>query len=176
MKSILRSIKPEEITDNTFKMIGSDWMLVTAGPPEAYNTMTASWGGLGVIWSKNVCFCVIRPTRHTYGFIEKADNFTLSFFEEKYRSALTLCGTKSGRDIDKAKATGLTPTPGTIPGTTYFAEARLIIECRKLYYQDIDPKHFLDPEIDENYPEKDYHRMYIGEILSCRARVMSDEF
>ena len=170
MSDIFNIIKPEEITDNTFKLIGTDWMLITAGPPEAHNTMTASWGGLGVIWNKNVCFCVIRPTRHTYGFIEKADNFTLSFFEDKYKSALTLCGTKSGRDIDKAKATGLTPVSGTLPGTTYFEEARLVIECRKIYYQDIDPKHFLDPKIDENYPEKDYHRMYIGEILECKIR------
>jgi len=166
----MEKIRPEELSENVFKLIGSDWMLITAGPPEEHNTMTASWGGFGVIWNKKVCFCVIRPTRHTYGFIEKAENFTLSFFDESYRNSLQFCGTKSGRDVNKAQETGLTPTTGTLPGTTYFAEARLVIECRKLYYQDIDPANFLDPDIDKNYPEKDYHRMYIGEIVECRVK------
>lgn len=164
----MEKIRPEELTDNVFKLIGSDWMLITAGPPEEHNMMTASWGGFGVIWNKNVCFCVIRPTRHTYRFAEKAENFTLSFFDESYKKTLQFCGTESGRDINKSQETGLTPTAGTLPGTTYFAEARLVIECRKLYHQDIDPANFLDPDIDKNYPEKDYHRMYIGEIVECR--------
>lgn len=163
------AISPEEITDNTFKLIGSDWMLITAGSPDSYNTMTASWGGFGVLWGKNVAFCVVRPVRYTYEFMEKAENFTLSFFPEDYRKALTICGTKSGRDIDKAAETNLTPIPADTPNTTTFAEARLIIECKKLYFQDIDPKNFLDPSIDSScYPEKDYHRMYVGEILAVR--------
>jgi flavin reductase (DIM6/NTAB) family NADH-FMN oxidoreductase RutF len=167
MDNAFRNITPDQITDNTFKLIGSDWMLVTAGAPESYNTMTASWGGFGVLWNKNICWCVIRPHRYTYQFIEKADNFTLSFFDEKYRGALDLCGSKSGRDTDKAAATGLTPVMGMLPKTTAFAQARLIIECRKIYFQDIDPEHFLDPSIDRNYPQKDYHRMYVGEVINC---------
>jgi flavin reductase (DIM6/NTAB) family NADH-FMN oxidoreductase RutF len=162
-----KAISPEQINDNTFKLIGKDWMLVTAGPPEAYNTMTASWGGFGVLWMKNVCWCVIRPVRHTYQFTEKADTFTLSFFGEEYRTALNICGTKSGRDIDKAAATGLTPVAGDLAGTTAWVEARLVIECKKLYYQDINPEQFVDPSIDQYYPDKDYHRMYIGEIVNC---------
>ncbi len=165
----MRSIRPEEIGDNPFKLVGSDWMSITAGPPEAYNTMTASWGGFGVIWGKNICWCVIRPHRYTYEFMERADVFTLSFFDERYRGALNLCGTKSGRDMDKAAAAGITPIPGQLAGTTCFAEARMVIECRKIYFQDIDPKHFLDPEIEKNYPKHDYHRMYVGEIVNCRA-------
>ena len=109
-------IEPNMIDRNVFQLIGSDWMLITAGTPESYNTMTASWGGMGVLWGKNVCFCFIRPTRHTYQFIEKADVFSLSFFEERYRGALEICGTKSGRDIDKAAATGLIPVAGGLPG------------------------------------------------------------
>ena len=165
-----RTISPEDLTDNTFKLIGSDWMLITAGPPEAFNTMTASWGGLGVIWNKSIAWCVIRPVRYTYEFMEKADNFTLSFFDEAYRNALQLCGSKSGREIDKAAATGLTPIAGTLPGTTAFSQARLIIECRKIYFQDIDPERFLDPGIHQNYPDRDYHRMYVGEIATCLLR------
>ncbi|HHW47161.1 MAG TPA: flavin reductase family protein [Clostridiaceae bacterium] len=159
-------IKPEQITDNTFKLIGSDWMLITAGTLDAYNTMTASWGGLGVLWNKNVCFCFVRPTRYTYGFMEKADTFTLSFFDEDYRDALRFCGSHSGRDVDKAAKTGLTPAQSG-NGSVYFNEARMVIECRKLYFQDIDPANFLDPGIEKNYSQKDYHRMYIGEIVRC---------
>lgn len=165
--SEIRLIKPEELKDNPFKLVGSDWMLITAGTPDSFNTMTASWGGFGVLWNKNIAWCVVRPTRYTYGFMEKAESFSLSFFTEDYRKALSLCGSKSGRDIDKAAAAGLTPTPGKLEGTTTFEQARLVIECRKLYYQDIDPAHFLDASIDRNYPEKDYHRMYIGEIINC---------
>lgn len=159
-----RSIRVDDLTDNTFRLIGEDWMLVTAGPPEDYNTMTASWGGFGVLWNRNVCWCVIRPQRYTFQFMERYGAFTLSFFTDRYRSALELCGTRSGRDLDKAKATGLTPEPAALPYTTTFSEARLVLSCRKLYYQDIDPTHFIDPTLDQNYPSRDYHRMYIGQI------------
>jgi flavin reductase (DIM6/NTAB) family NADH-FMN oxidoreductase RutF len=158
-------IKPEEISDNVFKLIGSEWMLVTSGNLKSFNAMTASWGGLGVLWNKPVSFIFIRPCRYTYQFIEKSDTYTLSFFDRKFKSVLNLCGTKSGRDCDKVKETGITPTE-TKDGSIYFTEARLIVECRKIYYQDLDPKHFIDPGIESNYPEKDYHRMYVGEIIT----------
>lgn len=164
-----KEIAPEAVTDNVFKLIGADWMLVTAGDAGAFNTMTASWGGLGVLWNKNVCFCFIRPTRYTYGFMEKNQVFSLSFFEERYRKVLNFCGSHSGRDINKVEATKITPVQ--LPsGVTCFQEARLVIECRKAYYQDIQPAGFIDPSIAGNYPEKDYHRMYVGEILGCYAR------
>jgi len=161
----LKEVSSELITDNTFKLIGKDWMLVTAGEEAAFNTMTAAWGGLGVLWDKNICFCVIRPTRYTYAFMEKSENFTLSFFEEYYRDSLTYCGTKSGKDVDKVEKTGLTPVFNN--GAVYFSEARLVMVCKKIYTQDIVPEKFLDPEIDKFYPEKDYHRMYVGEIRRC---------
>jgi flavin reductase (DIM6/NTAB) family NADH-FMN oxidoreductase RutF len=128
--------------------------------------MTASWGGFGVVWGKNICWIVIRPHRHTYGFVEKAGYFSLSFFNEKYRDALNFCGSNSGKNVDKVKGTGLTPVE-TGSGNVYFSEARLVIECRKLYFTDIDPSHFIDPAIESNYPAKDYHRMFIGEIVQC---------
>jgi flavin reductase (DIM6/NTAB) family NADH-FMN oxidoreductase RutF len=165
----LNAIPVEKIPDNVFKLIDKDWMLITAGTLESWNTMTASWGCLGILWSKPVAVCFIRPQRHTYGFAEKSDHFTLSFFEEEYRDALMLCGTKSGRDIDKAKETGLTPVSGG-EDIVYFEQARLVLQCRKLYFQDLDPKHFLDPSIEENYPVQDYHRFYIGEVEKCLAR------
>ena len=101
-------ITPAQIAENAFKAISKDWMLITAGTLASYNTMTASWGGWGHLWGRDVCFCVIRPQRHTFGFMEQASHFTLSFFDEAYRSALDFCGSRSGRDVDKAAATGLT--------------------------------------------------------------------
>lgn len=165
-KNLFKEIEPENIKDNVFKLIGSDWMLITAGTLKSYNMMTASWGGFGVLWSKKICFCVIRPHRYTYSFMEKSENFTLSFFEEKYKKILEFCGSNSGRDVNKTKKTELTPISGS-SNTVYFTEARLVIECKKIYFQDIDPKHFIASEIQQNYPDRDYHRMYIGEIIKC---------
>lgn len=144
-------------------------MLVTAGNIDSYNTMTASWGGLGVLWGKDIAFCVIRPGRYTYEFMEKADTFTLSFFGNEYKKALSFCGSHSGRDCDKAKETGLTPVESE-NGSVYFGEARLVLECKKIYFDDINPENFIDPDIDSNYPKKDYHRMYVGEIVNVLAK------
>lgn len=169
MNNKLRLIGPETISENPFQLIGSDWMLITAGNLQKFNTMTASWGGMGILWNKKVCFCVVRPSRYTYNFMEEAKNFTLSFYEEKYRKALSFCGSKSGRDVDKVAATGLTPEEGS-DGTIYFQEARLVMECKKIYYQDLEPGNFLDESIEKNYNGKDYHRLYVGEIIGCRIK------
>jgi len=150
------------IDENVFKLIGSDWMLITAGTKDSFNTMTASWGGMGVLWNKPVTYIFVRPQRYTYEFLEKNKSYSLSFFDEKYRKALTICGSKSGRDIDKVKEAGLTSVVSD-NGIVHFSEAKLVVECSKLYYQDIDPSHFLDKSINELY-DNDYHRMYIGEI------------
>jgi flavin reductase (DIM6/NTAB) family NADH-FMN oxidoreductase RutF len=158
-------IRAELLTDNPFKLIGKDWMLITAGAPEKFNTMTASWGGLGVLWERTVAFCFIRPTRYTYEFVERSRTFTLSFFEEKHRKALSFCGSHSGRDRDKIREAGLTPVKDE--GYVYFKEARLVLACRKLYFQDISPDRFLEEKISDLYPQKDYHRMYVGEIVQC---------
>lgn len=161
-----RKTDPRELGDNPFRLIGDDWMLVTSGTQESYNTMTASWGGVGILWNKPVATVYIRPQRYTYAFIEKNELLTLSFFTEKHRKALAFCGAKSGRDCDKAKECGLTPF--AVDGSTAFEQARLVLVCKKLYFDDIKPAHFLDAAIDgANYPGKDYHRMYICEILAA---------
>ena len=113
--------------------------------------------------------CVIRPGRHTFAFMEEHPMFTLSFFEERYRPALKVCGRKSGREINKMKDAGLTPVQGKYGGI-YFEEARMVYECRKLYWHDLDPTHFVDPTLDIFYPRKDYHRLYVGEIKCVLAR------
>lgn len=164
----LLPIDPSLIKDNPFQLIGSDWMLLTAGTLKSFNTMTASYGTLGELWHKKVAYCYVRPQRYTYEFMEKNDCFTLSFFDETHRDVLKLCGTKSGRDINKMKGIGLTPTEGET-GSVYFDEARLVLECRKIYYQDFDPSKFIDPDIKSEY-NNDYHRAYIGEIVRALSR------
>ncbi len=153
----------EDITDNPFKLINKDWMLVTAGDINSWNTLTASWGTLGILWHKPVATVYIRPTRHTFEFTEKNEIFTMSFFTEEHRDALKFCGSHSGRDYDKAAETGLTPVQAH--GGVAFAEARQVIICRKLYAEDIKPELFLDEKIEELYPKKDYHKAYVGEII-----------
>lgn len=152
-------------TCNPFEAIGNQWMLICAGSDRAEaNMMTASWGGLGVLWSKNVAYTFIRPQRHTRTLTDTHDTYALCFFGEEYRDALNLCGKASGRDTDKIAATGLTPL--FKHGTVYFAEAERVFFCKKLYAQDLDPACFTDPALcARNYPENDYHRVYVGEII-----------
>lgn len=168
MAQTWRPIPLESLKENVFQSIGVDWMLITAGTPDHWNTMTASWGGFGVLWNLNVSFCFVRPTRYTYEFMERADRYTLSFFDEDQREALDYCGSRSGRDVDKAAVTGLVPSE--IEGAIAFEQARLVLVCRKLYHHDIDPARFIDPSIDSQYPDKDYHRSYIGEVTSCLSK------
>jgi flavin reductase (DIM6/NTAB) family NADH-FMN oxidoreductase RutF len=139
--------------------------------------MTASWGAFGILWNKDVTVTFIRPSRHTRGFADANGLYTLSFFDKKHRKALAVCGEKSGRDCDKAAEAGLTPivfgkniAGGRAAGAVAFKEASEIIVCRKMYTHDIDPEHFLDSEIANNYPQKDYHRMYVGEVLALLTR------
>ncbi|RKX27879.1 MAG: flavin reductase family protein [Candidatus Zixiibacteriota bacterium] len=162
----LRPTDPCSINDNVFKAISSDWMLVTAGDLQSYNTMTASWGAFGELWHKKICICFVRPTRYTFKFMEQTDAFTLSFFDESFRDVLKYCGTKSGRDVNKMSFPELTAVAGTTD-SVYFAESRLVMECRKIYTHDLDPNRFIDSEIQDEYPRRDYHRMYIGEIIQC---------
>lgn len=159
-----RKISAREIEGNVFKMIGDDWMLITGGDEKSFNTMTAGWGGMGILWGKPVAFSYVRPQRYTKEFMDSGDYHTLSFYSEQYKNALSICGAKSGRDTDKVKEAGLTPAFADC-GAVYFDEADLVLVCRKLYYDDLKPENFLVPEISKTYKEKDYHRLYIGEII-----------
>lgn len=151
-----------ELSCNPFQMIGKEWALVTAGDETGCNTMTVSWGNMGIMWGKNIVTVFIRPQRYTKEFLDRFEKFTISFYDESFREALKLCGSKSGRDLDKINAAGLTPIHEN--GTTYFEQARLVLECRKIYLDKVRPEGFLDPSIAKNYPENDYHIVYMGEI------------
>jgi flavin reductase (DIM6/NTAB) family NADH-FMN oxidoreductase RutF len=162
-------IKPEELNESTFKLIGKEWMLVTAEKDNKVNTMTASWGGLGVLWNKNVSFVFIRPQRYTKEFVDNADTLSLTFFDQSYRKQLNYLGTASGRDEDKISKAGLTVSH--LDNTPYFEEARIVIICKKLYSQELDPKCFIEKGLDGKiYPNKDYHTMYISEIEKVLIR------
>ena len=159
---------PVEKLSNAFDLIGKQWMLITAGQMNAFNTMTASWGGIGVLWNKPVCFIFIRPQRYTLEFLEKNEYFTLSFLPEEKREALKICGSTSGRDCDKIAKAGLTPI--SCGNTLAFDESEKIILCKKLYFGDLSPNGFLSADIAMNYPNHDYHRVYIGEIEQVQVK------
>jgi flavin reductase (DIM6/NTAB) family NADH-FMN oxidoreductase RutF len=176
-----RELSIRDFKGSPSERIGQDWMLITAGDarPDGsgdWNTMTASWGGLGVLWGRDVAFMFIRPSRRTFDFANGNELFTLSFFDESRREALNFAGSNSGRDHDKAAKTGLTPLVfdqgiAEARAAIGFKEAESIIVCRKLYTHDFDPAYFLDaPLIEKAYNGRDYHRMYIGEILRVLAR------
>lgn len=165
----MKRIDPKELEPNPIDLIGSQWMLVTSGDMDSFNTMTASWGGVGFLWNKPVAFVFIRPQRYTFEFVEKNDMFTLSFFGEEWRKALTFCGSHSGRDTDKIAMTGLSPY-STPEGSVAFREASIVLECRKLYRQDMEAEAFLDPSLIEQwYPQGDFHRCYVAQIVNAWA-------
>lgn len=165
-----KEVDIEKLQFNPFTKIGKEWLLITAGDKEKCNTMTASWGGVGVLWGKHVVTVYIRPQRYTKEFVDKEDTFTIAFFGEEQRNALKICGTVSGRDTDKIKEAGLTPyyVDGETPA---FEEAEMIFVCKKMYKDTIKPEEFMESDIDGKwYPEKDYHTMYIAEVLKVLVR------
>ena len=163
---MLKPVDVHEISENVFSLIGKQWMLITAGTAEHCNTMTASWGGLGVLWGAPATTCYIRPQRYTKEFVDREEYFTLSFFGEEWRKALSLCGSKSGREVDKVKECGFTVKTADC-GAPYFEEASLVLVCRKRFAQEMDPNLMPDDVKEKWYPEKDYHTMYIGEIVQA---------
>ncbi|MCF0191953.1 MAG: flavin reductase [Prevotella sp.] len=168
----MKELKIEEFGENVFSLIGKEWMLVTAGTIDSYNMMTASWGGIGWLWNKPVAFVFIRPERHTYGFTENAEKMTLSFLgdDEKMRKLYGLLGSKSGRDINKMQVEGLTPVAADC-GSVRYEEARLTLECRKLFVTDMKDSCFVDKSLLDWYGAKGgMHRVYVVEIEKILAK------
>jgi flavin reductase (DIM6/NTAB) family NADH-FMN oxidoreductase RutF len=159
----MKQIEINEFSENPFKLIGSDWMLITAKKGEKTNMMTASWGGVGILWNKPVATIYVRPQRYTKEFIDNEEYFSLCVLPEEYRQILNYCGTKSGRDEDKIAETKLTIDESEkVP---IFKESRLVLICKKLYAQDLTEQSFIDKSlVEKNYKAKDFHTMYIAEI------------
>ena len=154
-------ISPYEL-DNALKLIGKDWMLITVQDGEGANAMTASWGCMGVLWNKPVAVCFIRPQRYTYGLAENEERMSLAFLGEGYREALSLCGSKSGRDCDKLSLAGLTVSD--VDGVPVIDQASTVIIGKKLYADDLKEDNFIEKAMLDNYKNKDFHRIYVLEI------------
>lgn len=166
---MFEKIDIKNLSFKPFELIGTDWMLVTAGNLQNYNTMTASWGGVGIMWNQPVVTTYIRPQRYTKEFIDREKYFTISFYENEFKPALQICGTKSGREINKSKETGLTPK--TFGKSIAFEQAKLVVVCEKQYVQQINLQGFLNSKIiNTSYPNKDFHFMYISKIIETYVK------
>ncbi|MCD7824705.1 MAG: flavin reductase family protein [Clostridiaceae bacterium] len=164
-----QEITIDQLEINPFQMIGKEWMLVTAGNEKKANTMTASWGGMGIMWGKNVVYVFIRDSRFTKEFIDREGMFSLSFPKEEYRKEMKFLGAVSGRDEDKIKEAGV--HVAYHEGVPYIDEGSLVMICRVLSETPIRKEEFKDASIDENwYSTGDYHNMYVAEITSVLAR------
>ncbi|MFI3278682.1 MAG: flavin reductase family protein [Rikenellaceae bacterium] len=170
--SNFKQISPNEISTNVIDLIGKEWMLISATDGERTNAMTASWGGVGFYSNKPVATIYVRPERYTYELIESSTHFTISVLEPGHRDALTYMGKNSGRDGDKASVCGLTPmlTPN---GNPTFAEARIVLECRKIYAQMMSEDSFVDKGCYEQWyghGHGNLHKVYMGVIESCLVK------
>ncbi len=165
----MKEISIKDLRINPCTEISEGWMLLTAGCEErGYNTMTCSWGHIGSIWGHGkglpTAIAYVRPQRYTKEFVDREELYTLCFFPEGYKKQLAYLGSHSGRDEDKVAKVGLTPVFGD--GFTYFAEASLVLVCRKLYRAPLKEEYFIDLSIvADHYPHKDFHDLYIGEIV-----------
>lgn len=163
----MKKIDFEELKFNPYIKFAKEWSLITAGTKENdCNTMTASWGHLGSIWGRKPTAVVyIKPSRFTKKFVDNNDYFSISFYDEEYRGALNYLGTVSGRDEDKISNCKLTPVYND--KAVYFEEANLVFICKKIYTQELKEDGFIEKDIiDKYYPLKDFHTMYIGEIVA----------
>jgi len=165
------AIDPVQLKVKIHDLFVNQWLLLTVGDFKSgrYNAMTIAWGSMGAMWNKPFVQVVVRPQRHIRKFMDEFDTFTVCAFPSACRSALQLLGSKSGSEGNKIAESGLTPAAATVVAAPLFAEASVVIECRKTYSQDMDPKGFASPSVAANYPARDYHRIYFGEIAAICA-------
>lgn len=153
-----------EFTTDILSVFDKKWALLTAGESDRFNTMTISWGGLGTIWGKPVATVYVRTSRYTHDFMDANEFFTVSFYQEEYRQILGVLGSKSGRDMDKMKESGLTPVQAG--ESMSFKEAEVTLVCRKLFKQQLDVANMPEDVAKAMYEGQAPHDMYIGEIVN----------
>ena len=163
-----REVKMDGMEIPVYSLWADQWLLLACGDfaKNHYNAMTIAWGSLGCMWHKPFVQVVVRPGRYTHEFMEQYDTFTVSAFPPELKPALNIMGTRSGRDTNKMEASGLTAKASKYIKSPSFEEASLIFECKKMYKDHLKVDGFLDPSIDKNYPQKDYHSVYFGEIVA----------
>lgn len=159
--NLFKEISVKDIKENLVDLISNEWMLISAGDEKSHNMMTASWGFMGEMWGCDCAMAVVRPQRYTMKFIDECDYYALSFYGDN-KAVHKICGSKSGKDVNKTELTGLTPIYSD--NTVYFEEARLVIICKKQYVQAMKEDCFTDNEPLKWYNEKDYHNMIFGKI------------
>ena len=165
----MREIDFKELSFNPMTMIGDEWLALTAGTEkDGFNAMTCSWGHMGNIWNKPSIVVYVRPQRYTKEFMDKEELFTVCFFDD-CKKELSYIGSRSGRDEDKIAAAGLTPV--FEDGITYYEQAKLVFVCRKLFRSTLKEENFIDKSVvEKSYPEKDFHDMYVGEIVKVLSK------
>ena len=165
---MFQQINAHEMKDNLIQLISKEWMLISAGNEQGYNMMTASWGFAGEMWGEDAVVIAVRPQRHTLKFLQENDTFTLSFYGDN-KEVHKVCGSMSGRDVDKTALTGLSPV--FEDGTVYFEQARLVLVCKKQYVQQLDKNLFIDQSPLTWYPDNDFHYMIIGKIEKVLEKI-----
>lgn len=165
-----KRIDIKDIMVDPFELLSKDWMLLTSGDlsKNDFNCMTIGWGSMGTMWNKPFVSVVVRPTRHTFRFMEKYGTFTLCSFPAELKDKLQYLGSQSGRNTDKIKGSGLTPEKSTSVDAPCYKEADLVIECTKIYFDDFKPSNFIADYIGPLYKD-DYHRIYFGEVIAISA-------
>jgi flavin reductase (DIM6/NTAB) family NADH-FMN oxidoreductase RutF len=171
---LFTEISPEEISDNIFKLVGKDYTVITAGKEEHFNSMTASWGGVGILFNKPVAWGMLRANRYTLEIMKQEETYTLSYFPDEYKEQVLFFGSKSGRDTDKMKEMTLTPIQ-TPSGKMTYREARLVLECKIMEVTTVSPEDYYEQEAREfvvgGYEETgEYHKLVFGEILGVWVR------
>lgn len=165
----MRRLAPKTLTLRPFSALDDDYALLVGGTEEKASPMTVSWGNFGTLWNLPVVTVYVRPTRHTFQLLNEHNEFTLNFLPETHRAAFDVCGNMSGRDGDKWTAAHLKRSAAELVAVPRVAEARMILECRILATFDFDPSRFRDPAVADNYPGRDFHRGYIGQVLGVFA-------
>ncbi len=162
-------VDPRSLCENWFHALKDEWALLSAGTPDRFNTMVIGWGMAGEMWGIPVFQAVVRPQRYTDEFMQREETFSVAFFGDGYRKELGICGSQSGRDIDKMKETGFTPL--FEEGGIGYAEARLVLICKKRYVTAFKKEEFLDSALPEKwYPTDDFHHVYYGEIVAAYVK------
>ena len=159
----MKEISINELNENAFDLIKNQWAIITVKTNDKVNGMTANWVQLGHLWNNYVISLYVRKQRYTYEYIDNTNEYSVCFFDNKYKEQLTYLGTKSGKDYDKLKECKM--TTNKFNNVDYINEAKLVFICEKIYVDDIKPNNFIDNNINDNcYPNKDYHRVYVSKI------------
>lgn len=162
----MRELSIKDFDENVFTLIDEDWLLINSYNDEKVNSMTASWGGLGILWNMKVAYIFVRPQRYTQELLPNNEYFSLSVLDSSYKKVLGYLGSASGRDENKLEKAGL-HAQFVEHGAPIIEEARMNILVRKLFCQQLSEESFIDKSIvSKNYPTKDFHYMYVVEILS----------